>query len=301
MGRKNRTFAEISNFKTILKYGAELTAIACNVFIYENMPDSVYIPFLNKCLVEKGNIVFFREDVTGEIIALPMSGNERNVDIYGRPRDVICQGKNGYVSKVLKPDECVIMYDNTLHEPLLYHIKQYAERLAMCTRVTDVNVFNQKTPRIISTNQEMEQSVKRLMADIDSNEERIIVYKNMLTDDIQVNLSPVPYITDKVDMHKEKIYQEFLHFIGIASITEQKKERMLKSEVAANIGGAFVTRLSRLKMREEAIKEVNKKFGLDIKVKFYDDYFDSERMDDLIGDSYRGGADNLKGGESDDK
>lgn len=222
-----------------------------------------------------------------------MISSEREVDIYGRPRYIRCEGMNGYTSKLLKPNECVIMYDNILELPLLYYIKQYAERLAMCTRITDVNVFNQKTPRIISTTQEHEQSVKRLMADIDSLEEKIITYKNLITDGIDVSMNPVPYVTDKIDIHKEKIFAEFLQLIGIASITEQKKERLIKDEVEATTGGSFVTRLMRLKMRENAVKELNEKFNLNVSVKFYDDYFKSERENPLIDNRYLGGADNV--------
>ena len=291
MGRKNRTFAEISNFKTIQAYFFELKAIAASVYSYENMPSSVYLPFLKRTLVEKGAIVFFREDVTGELIALPLEGHEKEVDIYGRPRGIRAIGQNGYQSRLLSFDECVVMYDNILHIPILYYIKQFAERLAMCTRIADVNIFNQKTPRIVSTTQEMEQSVKRLMADIDALEERIIVYKNLITDDIDVKLDPVPYVTDKIDMHKEKIFAEFLRFIGIASITEQKKERMIQSEVMASQGGAIASRLQRLNMRRQAIQEINAKFGTNISVKYYDDYFVSERKNELIGQVYKGGND----------
>ncbi len=40
------------------------------------------------------------------------------------------------------------MYDNTLREPLMPEIINTAERLSMCRRICDINIVQQKTPRV---------------------------------------------------------------------------------------------------------------------------------------------------------
>lgn len=50
----------------------------------------------------------------------------------------------------------------------------------------------------------------------------------------------------------------------------QKKERNIKDEVLASQGGTIASRYSRFEPRKKAIDEINRKFGTDIEVKYYD-------------------------------
>ena len=65
---------------------------------------------------------------------------------------------------------------------------------------------------------------------------------------------------DKIDLHKEKDWNEFLRLIGIANMNFQKKERNIKDEVLASQGGTVASRFSRFQPRQNAIDEINKKF-----------------------------------------
>lgn len=71
-------------------------------------------------------------------------------------------------------------------------------------------------------------------------------------------------------MHKEKIWNEFLRLIGIANMNFQKKERNIKDEVLASQGGTIASRYSRFEPRQKAIELINKKFGTEIEVQYYD-------------------------------
>lgn len=90
-------------------------------------------------------------------------------------------------------------------------------------------------------------------------------------------LEPAPYIADKVDLSKDKIYNEFLRLIGVANLSFQKKERNIKDEINAMQGGTVASRFSRFEPRQKAIKLINEKFGTDIKVKYYDGIPTSEK------------------------
>lgn len=83
-------------------------------------------------------------------------------------------------------------------------------------------------------------------------------------------MQPAPYIADKVDLNKDKIYNEFLRLIGIANLSFQKKERNIKDEVQAMQGGTIASRFSRFEPRKKAVDMINKKFDIDMKVKYYD-------------------------------
>lgn len=141
-----------------------------------------------------------------------------------------------------------------------------------------ISIFGQqKTPRFWKTKAEKEKSIKDLVNNVDGFENLVITYDNIDLDDTTMILEPAPYIADKVDLSKDKIYNEFLRLIGVANLSFQKKERNIKDEINAMQGGTVASRFSRFEPRQKAIKLINEKFGTDIKVKYYDGIPTSEK------------------------
>lgn len=140
----------------------------------------------------------------------------------------------------------------------------------MFTRVMDINIAQQKTSRFWKTKTENEKTVKDLVNNVDGYENTIITYKDLDLDDTTIVLQPAPYVADKIDMQKDKVYNEFLRLIGIANLSYQKKERNISDEIQAMQGGTIASRYSRFEPRQKAIKMINEKFGTNIEVKYYD-------------------------------
>lgn len=214
------------------------------------------------------------------LLALPFTSMGK-LDVYGRPTKIQVTSMNGY-SKILNSNEFVIMYDNNGRYPLWMDILQYAERIALDTRTTDINIAQQKTPRFWKTKTEKVKSIQDLINNVDGMENTVISYDELNLDDTTLVLAPAPFVADKIDIHKEKDWNEFLRLIGIANMNFQKKERNIKDEVLASQGGTIASRYSRFEPRKKAIDEINEKFGnvvlLDgslaipekIEVKYYD-------------------------------
>lgn len=272
--KKQLVNSQISNFKTYQMYLRQLLTLAENVFEFEDLPEFIDVSYLNKQLLRKGSVAFFMDDVMG-LIALPYT-NVGTLDIYGRPTRIQVISMNGY-TRELKKDEFVIMYDNNGRYPLLMDIYQNAERIAMCKRVIDINISQQKTPRIWKTKSDQLTTVKNMMNEVDGNVEKILSYDNINLDDIEAVIAPAPYVADKIDMHLEKEWAEFFRLIGVANLVEQKKERLIQDEMTASLGGTIASRYSRYEPRARAIKEINKKFGTNIKVRYYDGIPTSEK------------------------
>lgn len=260
--------SQLSNFKTYLMYRRQLTTLAQNVFIFDNLPEYIDLSYLNKRLFYDGSIAFFKDDVLG-LLALPYT-NLSKLDVYGRPTKIRVNGQNGYHKELESQDDFVIMYDNLSRQPLLLDTLQYAERLANITRTTDINISQQKTPRFWKVPNEYKKTISDLVNNVDGNIEQILGYENLDIRDIEVILEPAPYVTDKLELEKEKIYNEFLRLIGIANQTVQKKERLISDEVAMSQGGTIASRYNRYEPRRIACEEIKKKLGYDIKVKYYD-------------------------------
>lgn len=118
--------SQLSNFKTYEMYRRQLLTLAENVFEFVNLPEFIDTAYLNKQLLRKGSIAFFKDEVMG-LLALPYH-NLSSLDVYGRPKEIQVMARNGY-TRNLKQDEFVIMWDNNGRYPLWLDILQYAERI----------------------------------------------------------------------------------------------------------------------------------------------------------------------------
>ena len=272
--------SQLSNFKTYEMYKRQLLTLAENVFEFKNMPKYISTPYLNKVLLRQGSIAFFVDDVLG-LLALPYTVLG-SLDVYGRPKSIKVTSQNGYSKTIRNADDFVIMYDNNGLYPLWLDIIQYAERISLDTRTCDINILQQRTPRFWKTKSENVKTIQDLVNNIDGMENTVIAYEDLDLDDTTIVLEPAPYVADKIDIHKEKDWNEFLRLIGIANMNFQKKERNIKDEVLASQGGTIASRYSRFEPRQKAIEEINEKFGdkilfdgkkaieKEIEVKYYD-------------------------------
>ena len=265
--QKKLVNSQLSNFKTYDMYRRQFMTLAENVFEFKNLPEMIDTAYLNKQLLRKGAVAFFKDEILG-VLALPFI-SIGSLDVYGRPRRIQVLAQNGY-NKKLNENEFVIMYDNNGRYPIWLDILQYAERMALATRTVDINIAQQKTPRIWKTKAENEKSLKDLINNVDGCENAVATYEQIDLDDISAILSPAPYVADKINLDKDKIYNEFLRLIGIANLSYQKKERNISDEIQAMQGGTIASRYSRFEPRQKAVEQINKKFGLSIEVKYYD-------------------------------
>ena len=249
-------------------YLRQLLTLAENVFEFKDLPNYIDTSYMNKVLLRKGSIAFFYDDVLGELLALPYTVIGK-LDVYGRPNRIKALGRNGY-NRTLDKDEFVIMYDNEGRYPLYLDIIEYAERLALDTRTMDINIAQQKTPRIWNVPTNKEKTVQDLVNNVDGFENAIITYDDLKVNSTTVALAPAPYVSDKLDLHKTNIWNEFLRLIGVANLSYTKRERNISDEIMAMQGGTIASRYSRFEPRRKAVEEINKKWGLNIEIKYYD-------------------------------
>lgn len=282
--KKRMINTQISNFKTYSMYFREMMTLAENVFEFKNLPNFIDVSFLNKILLRKGSIAFFNDDVLG-VIALPYN-IVGTLDVYGRPNRIEVYGSNSY-RRILNRGEYVLMYDNNGRYPLYLDICQMAERISLCVRTEDVNIIQQRTPRIWKTPKDKELSVKGVLNEIDSMTENVVAYEGVQINDIESVLAPAPYVTDKIDLHLRELWAEFYRLIGVANIQEQKRERVIIDEMVASQGGTIASRYSRFEPRKRAIEEINNKWNLDIEVQYYDGEPSTGKDEDVSDDVSR--------------
>lgn len=261
---------QATNLTTYNMYITQLKMIAQNVFVFENLPKTLNKRFINKTLLNRGSIAFFRDEDLGGLIALPFENKSMKLDVYDEPLQITVRSSSNY-TRTLKQDEFVIMYDNDVRTNIIPFLLQYAERLSICMRTCDVNIAQQRTNRYWKTSNSGLNNLKNNLNMIDTFQETIITYKNLnqITESTAC-VEPAPYVADKIDLHYEKIWNEFLRFVGVSNLSYTKKERNIRDEINAMQGGTVISRLDRYSPRKEAVEKINKLFGTDIEVKYYD-------------------------------
>ena len=96
--------------------------------------------------------------------------------------------------------------------------------------------------------------------------------KNLDVNGIKVLKTDAPYIAQMIYELKINIWNEALSYLGISTVNNVKRERLITDEVQRNLGGTYASRYSRMNMRKEACKKINDMFGLDIDVDYRQDY-----------------------------
>lgn len=267
--KKKMINTQLANFKTYQMYFRQMLTLAENVFEFKNLPEFIDVSFLNKTLLRKGSIAFFKEKDLG-LIALPYN-IIGSLDVYGRPNKIEVFADNSF-HRILQRDEYIIMYDNNGRYPLYLDICQMAERIALCVRTNDINMVHQRTPRVWKTSKDKELSLKNAINEIDSMQESVVTYESLDIEDMNAVLAPAPYVADKIDQHIKELWAEFFRLIGVANLQEQKRERVIIDEMIASQGGTIASRFSRFEPRKNAIDKINKKWNLEkpIEVQYYD-------------------------------
>lgn len=261
--------SQMSNFKTYNMYFRQMLTLAENVFEFENLNKFIDVSYLNKTLLRQGSIAFFKDEVLG-LLALPYR-SLTTLDIYGRPKKIEVFSKANNYHRILKKKEFVIMYDNNGRYPLYLDIAQMAERMANCVRTQDINISQQKTPRVWKASSDTLQSVRNLLNNVDSNVESVVAHESENLEDLECVLEPAPYVADKIETKIDKLWAEFFRLIGVANLQEQKRERVIQDEMIASQGGTIASRYSRYQPRANAIEKINEMFGENLSVKYYDD------------------------------
>lgn len=286
MGRRKTYFDEsaILNNRTYVQYVNRLTELAISMFEWTGLPESVDSRYIELHLFSNGCMVYFDDEVMGNL-CLDCAYNG-GLDVYGYPiLRRAYSSYNGY-NRLLKNSNSVIIWNNLLHIPSEADIRAYARRLWMLDRIIDVNANAQKTPILVQGNEKQRLSLVNLYKEYDGNAPVIFGDSSLNTEGLKSISTGAPYVSDRIYELKTQIWNEALTYLGISNINIQKKERLITDEVTRNQGGTVASRYSRLEARRQAVERINDMFGTNIKVNYREDYqeIEPENVINNIGD-----------------
>lgn len=275
VGRRKRTNFEDSattNTLTYMQYLRRLMELSMSMFEWKNLPSTVDPRYIELRLFETGSVVFFKDDVLGELCLDCIQ--QGNFDVYGNPITRKAYSCYNNYQKVLNDKDSVIIWNNYLRTNSVTDIQLYAKRLWDLDRSVDVNAKAQKTPILIQCNEKQRLSMKNLYMQYDGNTPVIFADNNIDINGVKVVSTQAPYVADKLYQLKNQIWNEALTYLGISNLNINKSERLITNEVSSSQGSTISSRYSRLECRKQAVEKINEMFGLDIEVDYRKDYQD---------------------------
>ena len=266
--------ARIENVQSWAKYYDRLTSAYMSLGGFKGLPSEVDERFMMLSMFYDGYILFFKDDVLDEYMALRATlGGMWSV--YDIPKDRRAYASNGYHNDDLNETNSVIIYDNLLHSNPAFVIQEFAERLANLDRIIDINANAQKTPLLLKCDDRDRLTLENVYKKYSGNAPVIYGDKGMSSELIQAISTGAPYVADKLYELKSQIWNEALTFMGIPNVTDTKNERLIRDEVNRSQGGVIAMRQSRKKSINQACKQINEIFGLDMSWDYNEEYQES--------------------------
>lgn len=251
------------NMATYRMYLNKLINIGISAYEWRGLPLGVDAVFMEKMLFHQGKVVFFKDPV-GAYAALSFFGRGKHT-IYGYPAELEAYSPYTNYRATYNSRNSVVIYNNVTRTPSYLPCKVYAMDLYDLHMTARVNAKAQKTPVLILASKKHRLTMKNLYKNYDGNSPVIYGDDDLNLAGVKVLKTDAPYVVDKIQVQKEKIWNEALNMLGVANI-EGKKERYIESEIEARTSGSNAQIGAGLMMRQQAAEKINKIFGLHVSV-----------------------------------
>lgn len=250
-----------------------------NILMYsfniEGLPDSCNERFFKLNLIFNGYAALIKDPDLGYLsLGVRPTVNSSQLNIYGEFPDVMAFGWNGfnkqYTNYMYGTDntdaEAVICRDNDMMYPMINIIWIYAKRLTDTMRTLDVTARKLKTPYFITCDEAQKSSIKKILDDVDFNQDSIIANRSTMPNEFSVLQTGVqPESVRVLWEHYSNLESEIRTFLGINSAANlDKKERLVVDEAQANDILTDINIQYRLKSYQQFCDTVNNLWGLNI-------------------------------------
>lgn len=256
---------------TRMMYVRHLTELCVNRFEWTGLPDEVDPRFLELNLFWRAVAVFFKHAATDKFMALQAAGTGM-MNVQDVPTHFRVQSPNILIDEQLESGiDCVPIWANYLRVPELDKVNLYAMKLAQLDRTIEINSGNMRNTKVIAVPETQTISAKNMVQQMAEGAPAVFGVKamNELMASIQVMdlAGPSGQLTELWDA-KSHMWNECMTMLGINNANQDKKERLVASEVSANDEQVESTRYIALNARQFAAKQINDLYGLNVGVDF---------------------------------
>lgn len=262
-----------------------LSELSCNRFKWVGLPDSVDERFLELALFNQALCVFFFDEQYDRYFALRASGSG-TINMYDNPTTFTVTGntilnkrlnagntwkeglnEEGVPVQTMVPAECVPIWGNYMRIPDKDIIYVYASQLANLHRTIEINSEAMRHPTVITTNENNRLTWVNLMRQHRNGEPIIFGTNGLDLSQAQAfNIGPDKDTLLNLMIAKGKVWNECMTLLGINNVNQDKKERMVSSEVEGNDEQVVVNSGIALNSRKIACEQINARYGLSLDV-----------------------------------
>ena len=256
-----------NNRLAVLKrmYQRVLIELAANRFKWSGMPDSIDVRFLEITLVRYALSVFFFDKDYDKFFAM-QGGANGPLNMYNNPTAFQVVGNQFVGKNTISHKNAIPIWANYLRMPDLDIIEVYAHKLADLDLTVEINARNARRNKVIITPDNMHLSAQNVQRMIDQGDNNIQLSANggVMSDlsfvaALDLGIHPDQVINNHI--LRTRIWNECMGLLGIENANQDKKERLVADEVAANDDQTNMMRHVNLNARQIAAEQINKRYG----------------------------------------
>lgn len=265
-------------------YQRLLAELASNRFKWTGLPESVDVRFMETTLFYQGLSVFYFDKDYDKYFALK-GASTSFVNMLDNPTGFTVIGYNFNAKQIAAyqpsreyegdtaKDTCIPIWSNYLRMPDWDVVRIYASRLAELDTTIEINSRNARLNKLIITADNTRLSAINLNRQLEEGGTVQINANGPMSDaggiiqtlDLNVSTASI----NELHVLRTRMWNECMGLMGINNSNQDKKERLVAAEVAANDDQTYMMRYVNLNARQMAAKQISEVFGLNVSVDYY--------------------------------
>jgi hypothetical protein len=243
--------------------------LCVNRFNWKGLPQSVDTRFMEVTLYNHALVVIFKDSVTGMLLAAratPGTGYDMNMNPLSYRLQPLQSGTlpQHLRNLELSARNVVPVWGNAFRIPDFDVVQFYSSRIAQTERTIDINLKAARHTKILAYDENMQLTAQNINKMLENGDFSVSVTKQMgedLTKVIQVlDMGVHPEQIERLSVVRDRFWGNLMGLLGINNANQDKKERLVASEVEGNDDQVGNFRRINLNWRQKAADQIMRKW-----------------------------------------
>jgi hypothetical protein len=243
--------------------------LCVNRFNWQGLPDSIDTRFMEVTLYNHALVIVFKDNVTGMLLAAratPGTGYDMNNNPLSYRLQPLQTGTlpQHLRNLELSARQVVPVWANAFRIPDYDVVQFYSSRLAQTERTIDINLKAARHTKILAYDENMQMTAQNINRMLENGDFSVSVTKQMgeeLSKVIQVlDMGVHPEQIERLSVVRDRFWGNLMGLLGINNANQDKKERLVASEVEGNDDQVGNFRRINLNWRQKAADQIMRKW-----------------------------------------
>lgn len=243
--------------------------LCVNRFHWKGLPESVDTRFMEVTLYNHALVVIFQDKVTDKLMAVratPGTGYDMNMNPISYRLQPLQSGTlpEHLRNLELSARNVVPVWANAFRIPDFDIVQFYSARLAQTERTIDINLQAARMTKILAVDENMRLTVENINRMLQNGDYAIAVTKQVgasIEEMIKVlDMGVHPEQIERLSVVRDRFWGNLMGLLGINNANQDKKERLVASEVEGNDDQVGNFRRINLNWRQKAADQIMRKW-----------------------------------------